>query len=71
MMDHEACGQGAAVREAQDPVEGSMEGDCLVQELVRLQYVRLVVVFRGKGPWEAVVAVVRTVVEACDSWAWI
>lgn len=36
MVDHEARGQGAAVGEAQDPVEGAVDGDCLVQELVRL-----------------------------------
>lgn len=38
-----------------------------MQQLVRLKDVRFVAVFGGKGPWESVIAVVWTIVVACNA----
>lgn len=67
MVDHEARSQCAAMREAQNAVEGTFQGDCFIQQLVRLQDVGFVAVFEGERAREPVVAVVRAFIVAGDS----
>lgn len=64
MVDEKAGSQGTAMREAQHAVEGPVERNGLVEQVIRVKHIRFVAILGRKSPREAIVAVVRPVVVA-------